>query len=178
MKRRTLLFAGIATPIAAAAGLVLRDSAAANAPALPAGTIVSRIRVEKGRRRMTLYRDGAAIKAYSIALGFGEPDAKTREGDGRTPEGAYRISGRNPQSRYHLSLRISYPAARDIAAAARRGEPPGSDIMIHGLPNGLGAVGRWHLKRDWTAGCIAVTNTEIEEIWRVVPDDTPIEILA
>ena len=126
---------------------------------------------------MTLYSDGLPIRTYEIALGFGEPGAKTREGDGRTPEGRYTISGRNPQSDYHLSLRISYPEPRDIAVAEALGVPPGGDVMIHGTRNGWGWFGAAARSIDWTAGCIAVTNDEIEEIWGAVPDGTPIEIL-
>lgn len=176
MKRRNLLLAGTAATLAVAAGATVYAGGGPIADPLPAGTTADRIVVEKGLRQLTLFRDGQQLKTYRIALGFGEPGAKTREGDGRTPEGLYRINGRNPQSAYHLSLRISYPEPRDVAAAARRGEPPGGDIMIHGLPNGLGPAGRLHLKRDWTAGCIAVTNDEIEELWRVVADGTWIEI--
>ena len=136
-----------------------------------------RIVVFKSDRRMTLLSGGRPLKTYTIALGFGEPGAKSREGDGRTPEGRYYITGRNPDSAYHLSLRISYPDAQDIAAARALGVAPGGDIMIHGMRNGLGWLGPLAQSRDWTAGCIAVTNTEIEEIWHAVADGTPIEIL-
>lgn len=102
---------------------------------------------------------------------------KLREGDGKTPEGIYRISGRNPNSRFYLSLRVSYPSAEDRREAAEKGFSPGGDIMIHGLPNKAPFLGSAHLLRDWTAGCIAVTNEEIEEIWSMVADGTTIEIL-
>lgn len=144
--------------------------------ALPPGTTADRIVVEKARHTLTLYQGDEALRSYPVSLGRGGLAPKTREGDGRTPEGLYRIIGRNPKSAYHLSLHISYPDARDIEAARARGEPPGGDITIHGLPNGRAKVGEWHRTIDWTAGCIAVTNTEIEEIWRVVPNGTPIEI--
>jgi murein L,D-transpeptidase YafK len=101
---------------------------------------------------------------------------KQREGDGRTPEGRYAIDFKNPRSRFHLALRISYPDASDRDSARRRGVPPGGDIMIHGLPNGLGWLGKYHLWRDWTDGCIAVTNGQIEEIWASVDVGTPVEI--
>lgn len=143
---------------------------------MPDGDLADRIVVEKAERRMVLSRAGEVIRTYDIALGFGEPGDKAREGDGRTPEGLYAISGRNPRSAYHLSLRIDYPRPDDIAAARARGEDPGGDIMIHGLPNGLGWLGAGHLSRDWTDGCIAVTDVEIREIWSLVPDGTPIEI--
>jgi murein L,D-transpeptidase YafK len=176
MKRRTLLISGLGLLFAAGSTPVGSASPTATPVALTPGIEVDRIVVRKSRRELTLFRDGIPLKTYRIALGFGEPGAKRREGDGRTPEGRYRISGRNPDSAYHLSLRISFPAPRDVAAARARGEEPGSDIMIHGLPNGFGWIGVRHRIRDWTAGCIAVTNAEIEEIWQAVPDGTPIEI--
>ncbi len=126
---------------------------------------------------MTIFRAGEPLKTYIVALGTTELGPKQREGDKKTPEGLYRISGRNPKSCCHLSLRISYPEPRDIALAKERGEPPGGDIMIHGLPNGFGGIGALHRLYDWTAGCIGVTDQEIEELWRVVADGTPIEIL-
>jgi murein L,D-transpeptidase YafK len=137
---------------------------------------VDLVTVEKGARSLSLFSDGAVVKSYRIALGFNPEGHKVREGDGRTPEGRYIIDTRNTESRYHLSLRISYPDRRDIARAANRNVPPGGDIFIHGLPNGRGGFGSTHRSRDWTAGCIAVTNTEIEEIWAAVADGTPIEI--
>ena len=135
-----------------------------------------RVVIEKAAHRMTLFDGDRAIRSYDIALGHGGLARKTRQGDGRTPEGRYQIDSRNPQSHYHLALHISYPEARDVKAAAALGASPGGDIMIHGLPNGLGAIGSLHRSSDWTAGCIAVTDAEIEEIWRSVPDGTPVEI--
>ncbi len=136
-----------------------------------------RIVVHKAERRLVLYRGEAELTAYKIALGRNPQGHKQREGDGRTPEGSYRIDWRNPQSRYHLSLHVSYPEAADRAQAVERGENPGGMIMIHGLPNGLGNLGASALLRDWTEGCIAVTNEAIRDIWRRVADGTPIEIL-
>ncbi len=146
-------------------------------PALaPARERATAVVVLKGERRLVLRRGAAEIAAYDIALGFAPEGHKRREGDGRTPEGRYVIDWRNADSAYHLSLHISYPSTVDKAAAAAAGEDPGGMIMIHGLPNGLGWIGGLHSARDWTAGCIAVTSDEIEEIWRLVPDGTPIEI--
>ena len=142
----------------------------------PAAEQADRILVLKAERRLILFRKGRRLAAYDIALGRNPEGHKQREGDGRTPEGRYRIDWRNPQSSFHLSLHISYPEARDREAAAARGEDPGGMIMIHGLPNGLGALGSAGLLRDWTEGCIAVTDEAIREIWRRVPDGTPIEI--
>ena len=143
---------------------------------LPPNAVADRIVVDKTRHIMTLYNHEQPVRSYAIALGRGGLDTKSREGDNRTPEGQYRIDGRNPRSAFHLSLHISYPEARDVAKAAAHGENPGGDIMIHGIRNGFGWVGASQRWLDWTAGCIAVTNREMEEIWRVVPDGTPIEI--
>ncbi len=146
------------------------------AQTLPPGIQADEIVIEKARRTMTLKSGGQALRVYAIALGRGGLEPKRHRGDNLTPEGRYLISGRNPQSAFHLSLRISYPSPGDAAAAAARGEDPGGDIMIHGIRNGLGWVGRLHRAVDWTAGCIAVTDEEIEEIWRLVADGTPVEI--
>ena len=135
-----------------------------------------RVVVQKGARTLTLYRGAAVLKTYKIALGWNPAGPKEQEGDGRTPEGVYVIDGRNAQSAYHRSLHVSYPNAGDRRRAARQRVRPGGAIMIHGLPNGMGALGAAHRLRDWTAGCIAVTDGEIEEIWRMVPNGTRIEI--
>jgi len=134
------------------------------------------ILVEKSARRLSLLHDGVPIKFYQIALGRVPVGNKQQEGDNRTPEGIYKIDRRNEKSKYHLSLHISYPTPAEIGAARQRGVSPGGDIMIHGLPNGLGYIGDSHRLTDWTAGCIAVTNEEIEEIWNAVADGTAIEI--
>jgi lipoprotein-anchoring transpeptidase ErfK/SrfK len=134
------------------------------------------ILVEKKSRRLTLFRDNKPLKSYDIALGR-QPDGPKRfQGDNKTPEGRYRIASRKKNSDFHRALHISYPSPEDAAFAAKQNRSAGGDIMIHGLPNGMGSMGRLHLLRDWTAGCIAVTNAEIEELWRAVPDGTPIEI--
>lgn len=134
------------------------------------------ILVEKASHRMTVFHDGRVLRTYQVALGA--PGQKERQGDRRTPEGRYWISGRNAKSAFHLSLRISYPSASDIERAALAGTTPGGDLMIHGLPNGRGQVGAAHRQTDWTWGCIAVTDQEIEELWRLIPDGVPIEIRA
>lgn len=142
----------------------------------PITPTADRIIVEKRAHRMTLLKQGQVVRTYRIALGRGGPEPKTRSGDNRVPEGTYRISGRNPDSAYHLSLRISYPTPAQASAARKGGTDPGGDIMIHGIRNGLGWIGAQHRRLDWTQGCIAVTNAEIEEIWRTVPDNIEIEI--
>ena len=130
--------------------------------------------VDKSERLLIAYQNGKPIKAYR-GLQFGDAPMghKRFQGDERTPEGLYTIDTRNPQSRFHLSLRISYPNSRDRAFAAQYGRSPGGDIFIHGQPNQL-PMGR--MRGDWTDGCIALSNSEIEELWQIVPDGTPIEI--
>jgi murein L,D-transpeptidase YafK len=132
--------------------------------------------VEKAARRLTLFRDSLPLKTYRVALGRSPIGPKEREGDCRTPEGIYSIDRRKQDSAFHRALHISYPGPSDVARAAQRGDAPGGDIMIHGLRNGHGWVGPLHRVHDWTSGCIALTDAQIEEIWRAVPDGTPIEI--
>ena len=143
---------------------------------LPAATIIDRIAVEKSARKLSIFREGKQLKSYRVALGRNPIGSKQQEGDMKTPEGIYQIDYRNPQSDYHLALHISYPSADDVARALERGVPAGFDIMIHGLPNGRGWIGAFHRRKDWTAGCIALTEAEIEELWRVTPDGTVVEI--
>ena len=132
--------------------------------------------LDKSERTLTMFSRGAKVKEYDVALGKEPVGAKTRRGDGRTPEGLYYINGRNPGSKYHLSLRISYPNRTDLARAERLGVSPGGDIMIHGLAPTFATVGALHRQQDWTEGCVAVTNAEIEEIWRAVPNGARILI--
>lgn len=137
---------------------------------------IDRLRVDKSERRLELISRGVVVAEYRVALGASPEGPKREEGDGRTPEGLYEIDGRKRDSDYHLALHVSYPNAEDRAQAEARGIDPGGAIMIHGLPNGLGFVGASHAMMDWTDGCIAVTNREIEEIWEWVRDGVPIEI--
>lgn len=143
---------------------------------LPKGTLADRIVIEKAARILSLYHEGQVLKTYKIALGPNAKGHKEREGDGRTPEGKYVIDSRKADSSFHRALHVSYPNQQDRMRARRLGVSPGGAIMIHGLPNGMGSIGKTHLLRDWTQGCIAVTNEEIEEIWRLVPNGTPVEI--
>ncbi len=135
-----------------------------------------RVVVNKGARQMLLLREGEVIKFYQIALGTDPVGPKMRQGDGRTPEGTYLLDRRNSCSRFYKSIHISYPNSADMKAAKALGVSPGKDIMIHGLPNGLGRIGELHALLDWTNGCIAVTNAEMDEIWQLVADGTPIDI--
>ena len=143
---------------------------------LPVGTTIDRILVEKSERKLSILRGGKVLKTYRVALGRNPIGAKEQEGDMKTPEGVYTIDYRNPKSDYHLALHISYPSAEDTTRAAQRGVNAGFDIEIHGLPNGRGWMGGAHREKDWTAGCIAVTDEEIDELDRVTPDGTTIEI--
>ena len=137
---------------------------------------VDRVVVLKTKHELLLLSGDHVVKSYRVALGRGGLEPKRRQGDGRTPEGLYRIDHRNPASKYHLALHISYPESTDKQRAQRLGINPGGDIMIHGLPPEYSWVGRKHLLSDWTEGCIAVTDSEIEEIWELVPDGTPVEV--
>jgi murein L,D-transpeptidase YafK len=146
-------------------------------PQEPLGQVqADRVILEKGKRELHLLSAGKVVRTYQVALGRSPVGPKTQEGDGKTPEGQYVVDGRNGRSAYHRALHISYPAAADIARARRAGVKPGGDIMIHGIRNGFGWIGPLHRTLDWTQGCIAVTNREIEEIWAAVPDGTPIEL--
>lgn len=125
---------------------------------------------------MLLLKDGVIIKTYRVALGKNPDGKKTQAGDQKTPEGSYVIVSRNAHSKYYKAINISYPNESDIQNARRLGVSPGNSISIHGLPKDLEDVGKFHRRIDWTDGCIAVTNDEIDEIWQLVPDGTPIEI--
>jgi len=135
-----------------------------------------KILIEKKERRLTLFSNGKALKTYKIALGGNPNGPKERQGDNKTPEGTYFIDSRNKDSRYHLSLHISYPNEKDKKRAKELGISPGGDIMIHGIKNGFSWVGGLHTDVDWTKGCIAVTDEEIEEIDRLAPNGTIVEI--
>ncbi len=137
---------------------------------------VDAVLVEKKAHRLTLLSAGSPVHIYAVALGSHPVGPKIQQGDDRTPEGSYIIDGRSYNSAYHLALHVSYPNDTDRARAAALGVDPGGDIMIHGLPNGFGWLGRAHRKHDWTRGCIAVTDSEIDEIAGLVPDGTPVQI--
>lgn len=135
------------------------------------GPDVTQVVVKKGERRMYLMHNEKVLKEYRFGLGFAPSGDKKVRGDGRTPEGNYFIDRRNPNSQFYLSIGISYPNAQDVAEAKELGKPAGGDIFIHGRPwkNRKGG-------RDWTAGCIAVTNTEMRDIYAMVRNGTPIQI--
>ncbi|MGB9080162.1 MAG: L,D-transpeptidase family protein [Desulfuromonadaceae bacterium] len=135
-----------------------------------------KILIEKKERRLTLISKGKVLKTYQIALGGNPNGPKERQGDNKTPEGTYVIDSRNKNSRYHRSLHVSYPNEKDKKRAKELGVSPGGDIMIHGIKNGLSWVGDLHTEVDWTKGCIAVTDEEIEEIDKLTPNGTIVEI--
>lgn len=143
-------------------------------PEAPITSAVDRILVEKSARRMTVWQKDGPPKTFRIALGFAPDGDKSREGDGRTPEGIFRIDRLNRQSKYHLSLGIDYPQKHHREAARKAGVSPGGDIMIHGQPNQVPEG--YRVKGDWTAGCIAITNPEIEEIFAHAAIGTQVEI--
>jgi len=172
--RRRRLFR-TALVVAALAGGVVTWANRPDRP-LPSDVTADRLELHKAARELVLVSHGVRVKTYRVALGRVSVGPKEREGDARTPEGRHVVDARNPRSHFYLALHVSYPDAADRARAEHRGVPPGGDVMIHGLRNGLGWLGRLHRLRDWTAGCIAVTDPEIEELWRAVPDGTPIDI--
>lgn len=132
--------------------------------------------IEKRAHRLTLYHQGRPLRSYLVALGAGESGDKRHAGDRRTPEGLYYIDYKNPKSDFHLALHISYPDSLHRARAEALGMSPGGDIEIHGLLNGRGATGAFHRSADWTDGCVAMTDEEIEGVWSTVQVGTPVFI--
>jgi murein L,D-transpeptidase YafK len=144
----------------------------ASSPALLADRIV----IIKSTRTMNLLSRGKVLKSYKVALSSHSVGPKERFGDHRTPEGIYSVDWKNPKSQFHLALHISYPNAADREKARKLGVDPGGEIEIHGLGAKFGWIGARHRETDWTEGCIAVTNEEIDEIWKLVPVGIPVEI--
>ncbi len=155
------------------AGLLCGTLGAQVAPAIPRA---DRVVVLKKERTLQLLNQGKIIKSYRVALGGNPIGPKKQQGDHKTPEGVYILDSRNPHSSYYKSIHISYPRARDRAMAQKNHVAAGGDVFIHGLPNGYKWVGKEHRLKDWTDGCVAVTDEEMDEIWRAVPNGTPIEI--
>ncbi len=137
---------------------------------------VDKVLVVKSQHRLMLLKDGEVLRSYEVALGKEPLGAKICRGDKKTPEGSYVLDRRNPFSRFHRAIHISYPNRADRERAQGQGVSPGGDVMIHGLPRGKEMMGELHTMIDWTDGCIAVTNEQMDEIWRLVADGTPIEI--
>jgi len=152
--------------------LLLIGMLAAEGPTARADQVI----VVKSHRTLTLLSRGKVLRTYKIALGGSPLGAKEEQGDHKTPEGHYILDRRNAKSRFYKSIHVSYPNEQDKQRASERGVSAGGDIMIHGLPNGFGWLNATHRAMDWTDGCIAVTNAEMDEIWELAPDGTPIEI--
>jgi murein L,D-transpeptidase YafK len=171
-----LLALAIAAPLTARAESPLPTSALLTPSVEPALPMADRVLVQKSERKLQLLRNGEVIRTYKIALGLRPEGHKEYEGDFRTPEGQYTLSRRNPNSEYFLSIQIDYPNERDIKRARRLGQRPGGAIMIHGQPNVPRKPRDYYSNVDWTEGCIAVSNSDMVEIWLMTPPDTPIEI--
>jgi murein L,D-transpeptidase YafK len=139
--------------------------------------LADKVLVEKSERKLHLLRNGIPFRTFEIALGPAPEGDKVQEGDQRTPEGYYMLDARNPDSDYFLSIRISYPNAKDRAEARNIGVDPGGQIMIHGQPNAPTFSQAYYQREDWTNGCIAVSNSDMIDIWLMTPDTVPIEIV-
>jgi murein L,D-transpeptidase YafK len=185
-KRIVLLCAGAATLGLALSGAYADSAATDSMPqaerviaAHPLQSLpsVDHLVVRKSERKLFLMHGEDVVRSYKIALGLNPVGQKERAGDFRTPEGHYFLSRRNPRSDYFLSMQVSYPNDRDMKRARRNHWDAGGSIMIHGLPNQLKHTPGYYEKTDWTDGCIAVTNSDMVEIWLLTPDDAPIDIL-
>jgi murein L,D-transpeptidase YafK len=152
------------------------DPATSRATETPRPEEADKVVVVKALRELRLLADGEVFRTYPVALGRAPVGDKLWEGDGRTPEGRYTLDFKNENSAFYRSIRVSYPNAQDWREARALGVHPGSDIMIHGLKPEFAEVGKGHLRADWTEGCIAVTNRQMDEIWSLVPVGTPIVI--
>lgn len=137
---------------------------------------VDQLVVYKRERKLVLLSQGKEVRSYRVALGSEPVGPKSRQGDHRTPEGVYVLDSRNPNSHFYKAFHISYPNAKDAAAARKLGVSPGGDIMLHGLPKEYAWLGKAHSIHDWTDGCVAVTDEEMDEIWKLVRVGSRIEI--
>jgi murein L,D-transpeptidase YafK len=174
MKRYGITAVALILSFTSGFGVVADARALGIAQALPQADHVV---VKKSAHTLVLLRHGRVIKAYPISLGREPVGPKERAGDSKTPEGDYLIDWRNPHSKFHLALHISYPGTGDRNQAERGGYAPGGAIMIHGRPNWTGWIRALYEDRDWTDGCIALSNADMDEVWAAVPDGTPITIL-
>jgi murein L,D-transpeptidase YafK len=178
--RHVLLLSTLSLSLVAAAQAAVVPAPRASTAAVigPGGPVplADSIVIEKKARRLTLYHQGHALRSYLVALGANPVGDKRSAGDRRTPEGLFSIDGKHEKSDFHLAMHISYPDSSHRARAEALGMSPGGDIMIHGLRNGRGASGAFHRTVDWTDGCIALTDEEIEGMWSAVMVGTPVEI--
>jgi murein L,D-transpeptidase YafK len=146
------------------------------APAANEFPIADKVLVEKSNRKLHLLKGGVAFRTFDIALGIRPVGDKQHEGDFKTPEGNYILDARNPESEFFLAIHVSYPDQRDLAEARATGVDPGGAIMIHGLPNEPTRSEAYYRTQDWTNGCIAVSNSDMIDIWLMTGEHTPIEI--
>lgn len=171
---RLLCLAAIAFMLAAAMPLA---AAEVRTLAMAETSAISEVVVRKEERRLYLLSHGEVVRSYRISLGKSPVGHKLYEGDSRTPEGRYTLNSRNPNSDFYKSIHVSYPSDKDRELASAWGLKPGGNIMIHGLPNDVGDLAFAYVGLDWTDGCIAVSNEEMDEIWQLVDMGTPIRIL-
>jgi murein L,D-transpeptidase YafK len=139
--------------------------------------MADRVVVRKAERQLQLMRGDRVLRTFEVALGLTPTGHKQREGDFRTPEGNYRLAGRNPNSDFFLAIQVNYPGPDDLRRASQEGVSPGGQIMIHGQPNRPSKPLEYYQTKDWTNGCIAVSNADMVDIWLMTPDNTPIQIL-
>ncbi len=161
------------------AGLLGLAGCSTTSPKQTSNGLADKVVVKKSERKIELYSQGKVIRSYHVSLGGAPEGHKYREGDQRTPVGDYTLNWRNPNSNFYKAIHISYPNAQDKLASRQLGYDPGGNIMLHGMPTYIQSesMKRLYVNRDWTHGCIAVQNNEIDEIWKLVPDGTPITIL-
>jgi murein L,D-transpeptidase YafK len=183
--RKTMSFRSLAavaaavcvTGMALADGLPQAQPVTLRPPTPESLPVVDRVVVHKAERRLTLMHGGNVVRSYHVQLGLSPIGQKERSGDFRTPEGSYRLERRNARSDYFLSIKVSYPNESDLKRARAHHWDTGGSIMIHGLPNYLKHEPDYYANHDWTDGCIAVSNADMTEIWMLIPDDVPIDIL-
>ena len=169
--------AGMVASVSARADALGSSTAAATLGPTTSMPTADRVIVRKGDRKMLLMKGDSILRSYKISLGLNPVGHKERSGDFRTPEGRYRLTRRNPRSDFFLSIQVSYPSAADVKHARKNGWDTGGSIMIHGLPNYLKHTPTYYASSDWTDGCIAVSNSDMLEIWLLTADNAPIEIL-
>ncbi len=168
---------GFSLAIITSTSAIAAQSTSENKQAVPTSIIIDKVFVDKSARTLQLLSDSKVIKSYHIALGGNPVGHKQQQGDKRTPTGSYTLDYKNEKSKFYRSIHVSYPNAADKARAKSRGVSPGGDIMIHGQKNGFGHLAAVNQQRDWTDGCIAVTDHEMDEIMDVVALGIPIEIV-
>ncbi len=172
-----VVFATVAIMSSSASAIASNKNSLDNTAAIPKNTVIDKVFVDKSARTLQLLSDDKVIKSYHIALGGNPIGHKQQQGDQRTPVGNYILDYKNEKSGYYRSIHVSYPNTADKARAKSRGVSAGGDIMIHGQKNGFGAFGILNQQRDWTEGCMAVTNDEMDEIMAAVKIGTAIEIV-